>query len=252
MTSNENHAAHFPSTSWDLLAAIRGGGDAGRLALEEFTGRYYDPAFRYLRAIIRDDEDARDLTQGFFLTKILAGNMIDQAKREKGGFRPYLKQSLRYCAIDFLRRHRADLPVDDYAIAQAPDAEREFHDACIKKIVEVAIAVLLKECTARHQDQHYKLFHAYYIAGLQQGDESLSWKTVGSPFGLDEKTARNRAETALASFRRIVYTLAVQEVGSENAAREEFDFLRSAASMKMVRLLNFAVGRHDALAPSAQ
>jgi RNA polymerase sigma factor (sigma-70 family) len=235
--------AHFQSTSWTLLEDMLAGGAKGQLAHNEFVKRYRDPVFRYLRAIVRNHETADDLTQDFFLKKIIAGDMIKQVDKSKAehGFRPFLKTCLVNHAVAYMRRHPEEVPVEDQNLSEFPDAEREFHDASIRKLVDDALALLRQECEAKGQTQHYKLFHARYIDGLLQSDEEPSWKVLGAPFGIDERTARNRAETACEKFRRIVFTLAVQEVGSDASARKEFDFLRSAASTPMVKLLNLAV-----------
>ena len=60
-----NVANRFPQTSWTLIDAVREGGDGARPALEEFTRRYYGPAYAYIAAILRDRGEAEDLTQEF-------------------------------------------------------------------------------------------------------------------------------------------------------------------------------------------
>jgi hypothetical protein len=47
------------------------------------------------------------------------------------------------------------------------------------------------------------------------------WKELGEAYGLDEKAARNRAETVARHFRLVLRDMLTDEVGSEQSADEE-------------------------------
>src|ERR1043166_1008719 len=80
----------FPETSIGFAGGLRDGG-----SLEGLPKRYWKPGYSYIRiAWAKSNEDAKDLTQEFFLW-LLEDGAIARYDRERGGFRPYLKVLLR-------------------------------------------------------------------------------------------------------------------------------------------------------------
>ena len=55
------------------------------------------------------------------------------------------------------------------------------------------------------------MFTRRYIA---DPDAPPSWREVGEPFGLDEKTARSRTETAARQFRSLLRQLIASDIGA--------------------------------------
>lgn len=84
----------FPSTHW---TSIRAGEDpaARRQALENLARLYWRPIHAYLRtALGKNDEEAIDLTQDFFLWTIESA-FLAKADPARGRFRAFLKTALR-------------------------------------------------------------------------------------------------------------------------------------------------------------
>src|SRR6185503_6003199 len=102
----------FPSTSWELLADASRRGDEWATARNELAERYYAAVRAYIAAITRNGVDPDDLTQRFFETVVLSGRLLQHADREKGRFRPYLKQSIRNFLVDEHRRQARALAAD--------------------------------------------------------------------------------------------------------------------------------------------
>jgi RNA polymerase sigma factor (sigma-70 family) len=224
---------HFPSTSWDLLADASRRGDRCTTALNEFADRYYTAVRAYIAAITRNPVDADDLTQRFFETIVLSGRLLIHADRERGSFRPYLKQAIRNFLIDERRRQarsveadvRPDAMQDGWNMlvsdsSPAPDAE--LLRAWARSLVAIAVARLERVCEANHQEQHFELFVRRY---LTDADEVPSWREVGEPFGLAEKIARSRAETAARHFRALLRNLVASDIGSGQTIDEELQAL---------------------------
>jgi len=62
-------AGQFPSTDLSLLAAANG--ELSNQALERVVALYWKPVYRFIRLKFRkSNEDAKDLTQGFFTTAL--------------------------------------------------------------------------------------------------------------------------------------------------------------------------------------
>jgi RNA polymerase sigma factor (sigma-70 family) len=211
----------FPSTSWDLLAnAVRRGESAG--ALTEFAERYYAAVRAFIRAIAQNSADTDDLTQRFFETVVLSGRLFAHADRAKGAFRPYLKQAIRNFLIDEHRRQAraidADIRPDGIengwnAIAgeSSPSPDEDLLRAWARSLVTMAVARLETLCEANQQQQHFQLFVRRYLA---DPDHPPTWGEVGEPFGLEEKIARSRAETAVRHFRGLLRDLIATDVGA--------------------------------------
>lgn len=87
---------HFPETTMGFLSLLRRRTDDGRrAALEVLCSRYWKPVYAYVRAgWSKSNDDAKDLTQSFFLW-IQENGALGRFEEERGGLRPYLKVLLR-------------------------------------------------------------------------------------------------------------------------------------------------------------
>jgi len=97
----------FPSTRWSIvLEASRGdSSEAAREALATLCEIYWYPLYAYVRRRGYDAEDARDLTQGFFM-RLLERERPLRPQRDRGLFRSYLLGALKhYLADEQDRRH---------------------------------------------------------------------------------------------------------------------------------------------------
>ncbi|HYF00795.1 MAG TPA: sigma-70 family RNA polymerase sigma factor [Planctomycetota bacterium] len=89
----------FGNTRWTVILRAR---DEKRL--EEFLQNYWKPCYFYIRRKGQDVEDAKDLTQGFFLD-FLQRDALARVTRTKGRFRSYLLACLdHYLANEYDKR----------------------------------------------------------------------------------------------------------------------------------------------------
>jgi len=90
-TSLGGDGDRFPETGGDIRSLL--GQDPSRLEL--LCRRYWKPVYAYVRiAWSKGNEDAKDLTQAFFLW-LMEGETLARYDAEKGGFRAYLKTLLK-------------------------------------------------------------------------------------------------------------------------------------------------------------
>lgn len=88
--------AAFPTTRITLIEAARGEpGPQARDALSVLCGAYWFPIYAYIRRHGYPQEDAEDLTQGFF-TRVLEKQYLRDFQRERGRFRSYLLAALKH------------------------------------------------------------------------------------------------------------------------------------------------------------
>ncbi len=91
----------------------------------------YAPAIRrYFGVLIRNEDDAEEATQEFFLRIVRVG--FSRARQERGRFRDYLMKAVRNAALNFLRDQRrrkpdvSRLPAVLLAEGPLPEEDREW------------------------------------------------------------------------------------------------------------------------------
>jgi RNA polymerase sigma-70 factor (ECF subfamily) len=88
---------------------IERAGNGDRDALRELYVRYAPPVYRHVLAIVRDEDEAEDVTQLVFLKLIGIAGSYDE---RRGDFTVWLLRVARNLAIDELRRRRPVLAGD--------------------------------------------------------------------------------------------------------------------------------------------
>ncbi len=90
---------NFVTTRWTLVLRAQGESSEARLALGELCEAYWLPVFRFLRSEGKDEDTARDLTQGFF-ARLLASGGVAKAEAGRTRFRSYLLGALKHFLAD--------------------------------------------------------------------------------------------------------------------------------------------------------
>jgi DNA-directed RNA polymerase specialized sigma24 family protein len=204
------HSAHrdFPDTSWTLLKNVSDGAVAAE-ALNEFTARYYTAIRSFITVIVRDRDLAQDLTQEFFQERVLRWHgTLTQADPARGRFRPFLKQSIRNFLVDkhraAARTPRADVRPDamsrwdDFPAERMEAADRALMREWGQSVVALALARVKEAADSKGQQEHFAMFSMRHLG---DPEHPPSFREVGRPFGLDEKTARGRVHTIVNQFR---------------------------------------------------
>ena len=151
----------FPETSL---------GFAGNADPETLCRRYWKPVYSWLRvARARTNDDAKDLAQEFFLW-IVEEKLLAQYRRERGGFRAWLKTLLRRFAShddrDRARLKRGggarvlSLEGEAPAIDRESDPEKAFERVWFEELVAQAVARVRGREPAR-----FRVYEAYALVG---------------------------------------------------------------------------------------
>lgn len=111
---------NFNTTQWSLILAA--GRDGSREALAELCSMYWQPVFAFVRRKGYDNDDAEDLTQGFFTRLIEKGDLGD-ADRARGRFRSFLLTSCQHYLSNERDRARAIKRGGDRVAVEIADAE---------------------------------------------------------------------------------------------------------------------------------
>ena len=105
-SSAAGKAGQFQTTEWTaVLLSAQSGVPAAENAREEICRRYWYPLYAYIRRRGYNGDDARDLTQGFFLS-LFDRKAFRHVTPLKGKFRSFLLASLKnYLSTEFHREN---------------------------------------------------------------------------------------------------------------------------------------------------
>lgn len=118
----------FVTTHWSVvLTAGRSDTTRARDALAKLCRTYWYPLYAYVRRRGYSAPDAQDLTQEFF-ARLLAGNWLARADRERGRFRSFLLGTLKHFLAKEWRKEQAKKRGGDVNIVplQLDTAETRF------------------------------------------------------------------------------------------------------------------------------
>jgi RNA polymerase sigma factor (sigma-70 family) len=227
----------FPSTSWSLVSGLRHASpEVRKKALEGLCARYWSPVLYYVRrAWSKSHEDAKDLTQGFFL-ELVDGESLRKYAPDRAGFRTYLKMLLsRYSADQndlriALKRGggRRIVPIDDgeaplrLADPQAEPPDKAFDRAWRKSVLEPAI-----ERTRRHFSETGRgvQFQAFEEYELHSSPEQPTYSQVAERIGRSESDVRNYLFTVREKLRDEILAEITPTVGDLTQLDDEFNSL---------------------------
>jgi RNA polymerase sigma-70 factor (ECF subfamily) len=154
----------FKTTHWSLVVQAGGKGKDGdaRGALEELCQTYWRPLYGYARRRGHAEEEAKDLTQGFF-AQLLAEDAIARADAARGRFRTFLLAMFdHYRAHEYARATRQKrgggcevISLDALAAAEARFQEEPATADSPEKIFDRKWAVNLLEQTLEAVQHEY-------------------------------------------------------------------------------------------------
>ncbi|MGI8603128.1 MAG: RNA polymerase sigma factor [Verrucomicrobiales bacterium] len=118
-------ARHFSTTHWSLILAAQGETSGAHSALSQLCRAYWYPLYAFVRRQGFTPEDAKDLTQDFFV-RLIEKDWLDDVVREKGRFRSWLLASMKhFLANEWDRRRALNRGGGSVMISIQPDAELE-------------------------------------------------------------------------------------------------------------------------------
>jgi RNA polymerase sigma factor (sigma-70 family) len=223
----------FPATRLSAVRAARSSDPRERQgAFDALAAVYWKPIYKYLRLRWRrSNEDAKDLTQEFFLRlvekDVLAGYQPDRAR---------LRTYLRTCLDRMVHNHDRDarrlkrggdrklLPMDFVAAEAelahaAPPASEAMEDyferEWVRSLFSLAVDDLEADCERRGRALDFQLFERYDLR-----EEPPTYGALARELEVTESTVTNRLAAARRVFRRCVLDRLHQMAGSD----EEFRF----------------------------
>ena len=226
-TAIQAGGSRFPATAWSLLSRLR---DPKDPRVQEYLNRmmqiYWRPIYKYVRiAWKRSNEDAKDLTQAFFI-HLLEGDLLARADPERGNFRKLLMAALRNFLANELRAGHAqkrgggrvivslDVTAEESNAAGPQDPQEAFESQWAKELLERAIEKLSR--TVR--PPVYQAFRLFHLDDIAVRDISKELKATEAQVGHYLQDAR----TVL---RRLVMDEIREYVNDETEIARELDEL---------------------------
>ncbi|MFC1633432.1 RNA polymerase sigma factor [Planctomycetota bacterium] len=239
-------AGKFLTTHWSLLKDLKASeGDENRALAGQLLKQYWKPVYAYLRRMDYDNEQAKDLTQGFFHEVVLNRHLIERADSTKGSFRSLLLHALRQFLISEKRKETAAkrIPKDRLAQLDAIDPsmlphvmdglspEDNFNNAWKIDLLQRVLAQVEADYVNAGRETHWYVFRDRLLWPLLQDHPVPSFKKLCEQYGIKkEDTASHMLTTVKRHFQTVLRDHVRQTVLTGNAIDGEFE--------EMVKFLN--------------
>ena len=236
----------FETTHWTEILSAR---TLDRTRRQEAIGavlvRYWKPMYCYLRRKGHDNEEAKDLVQGFCQEIALDRGLIQQADPEKGRFRTYLLTSLSRYASNVRRagaaRKRAPagamFALDGIAAVDMPELSHDvtpdeaFNYAWASQLIDDVLAAVEAGCRDSGKDVHWEVFRERTVTPLMKNTKPPSLSALREKHHIpDEAKASNMIITVKRRFQAELARQVRLAVGSDADIEQEIGDLMQILS----------------------
>jgi RNA polymerase sigma-70 factor (ECF subfamily) len=227
----------FQTTRWTAIEQVRSGRNAhAKRLVGELLDAYWKPVYCYLRHRGYNNEEAKDLTQGFFHEVVLGRELIQRADRAKGRFRTLLLRALDRYLVSMHRKRTARkripqeriVSLEDKDLGELPETigglscEDAFHYAWVSELLDRMLLDVEAECRQRGMTTHWGLFHDRILHPIVTGTAPPSLEVLCCRHRVDATTkASNMIFAVKRRFQAALKRLLRESVASEVEVREE-------------------------------
>jgi len=222
----------FPRTNQSAIVRARSNDeDVRQRAFATILESYWKPVYKYVRLKWQaDNEDAKDLTQGFFANAFEKQHFASY-DANKASFQTFLRTCLdgfvanerkagkrlkrggghEHLQFDFVSAE------DEFALhPAAPNANPEeyFHREWVRWLFMLSLEALRAQCRQTGKEIYFELFQRYDL----DEDKTVSYASLAQEFGIEPRVVNNYLAAARRDFRRIV----LEKLREITATEEEF------------------------------
>ncbi len=232
----------FLTTHWSLIEGIQSGGDRDRALIGLLLDRYWKPVYCYLRRKGCDNEQAKDLTQGFFHEVVLNRHLVDRADPSEGCFRALLLHALNQYLIDERRKEAVGrripkdklVPLDMMDPPDLPQAvceqepEDGFNHAWKAALLDQTLSEVQRQCLEQGMETHWYAFRDRVVQPALDNIKPPGLPEICSRYGIeDESKASNMIITVKRRFQAALQrNLRITTASEEGLAEELREMLR--------------------------
>jgi RNA polymerase sigma-70 factor (ECF subfamily) len=208
----------FLTTHWSIIENVHSGGENDQELIDSLLKRYWKPIYCYVRHMGYDNEQAKDLTQGFFHEIVLGRNLIGRANQAKGRFRSFLIAALNRYVINVRQQAttKKQLPkgklisLDDIDLPELPETvgksapEKAFNYAWVSVLLDQILTEVEKKCYQDGKATHWQLFNDRILQPITNRTLPPTMKEICDKYGIDDAikatnmmvTVKRRLQTA--------------------------------------------------------
>ncbi len=232
----------FLTTQWSLIDEVGSGAEEeNRILIGLLADRYWKPVYCYLRGKGCNNEQAKDLTQGFFHEVVLERHLVENADAAKGRFRSFLLLALdRYVTkvrdkqTAQKRRPRGKLvPLDFVEPSElvhpgdGADPEQAFNQAWMSVLLERVLNHVEAKCHEDGKTVHWRVFSERVLQPILEETPPPSLETVCARHGVvGGSVASNMIVTVKRRFRTAFREHVRRSVAGDEHLAEEIEAVR--------------------------
>jgi DNA-directed RNA polymerase specialized sigma24 family protein len=240
----------FLTTHWSLIEDVKRDKGKDNALIGLLLERYWKPVYCYLRRKGYDNENAKDLTQGFFHEVVLNRHLVQRADACKGRFRTFILHALSQYVVDQQRKETAqkriprdmlarldfcDPAVFDKTLCEL-DAEQGFNYAWKAELLGRVLTEVEEAYAKRGMKVHWCVFRDRLLKPVMEDRDAPSLTEICQVHAIkDEITASNMLKTVKRQFQSTMRKHVRQTVISGEIVEEElgeiFEFLGKKRSV---------------------
>lgn len=232
----------FLTTQWSIVEGIAAADeDFSQALIESLLNHYWKPVYCYLRRKGHTNEEAKDLTQGFFHEVVLERHLVEKADPAKGRFRSFLLMALnRYLAN--VRKHdkrqrrtpRGKLvplhivePLELSQMAAQANPDDCFNYAWVSSLLERVIEEVEASCHREGKTIHWHLFYDRLLAPIMDRTDTVSLNEICAKYGIEDETkASNMIVTVKRRFQKLLTEYLRKSVMSDDLLVDELEAIK--------------------------
>lgn len=240
-TSMGGEREDFQTTHWsEIFNARTTDGVRQKIVMDRLLRKYWKPVYCCVRHQGYNNEQAKDLTQGFFQEIVLSSNLILQADKTKGRFRTFLLTALNHYLVSMHRKEKAKkrMPLGQMLLLESKDLpelprarssmspDQAFNYMWATEIIDQVIIQVERECCSTNKEKHWQIFRAKILAPIMENEPSPMLRELCEQYGVDsEAKASNMIVTVKRCFRRTLEEQLRRFVRTESEIEDELNEL---------------------------
>jgi RNA polymerase sigma-70 factor (ECF subfamily) len=227
----------FLTTHWSLVEHIQSDDNKDRALIGLLLDRYWKPVYCYLRHKGCANEDAKDLTQGFFHEVVLNKGLAGRADQSKGRFRTFLLHALDQYLLNEKRRQATQkrspkgklVSFDIIGPPALPEAvsrlnpEDSYNYAWTASMLEQVLSTVEARCLEDDLETHWQVFQDRVVQPILGDNPPPSFSDICEKYGIDDqKKAANMITTVKRRLQKALKQYLRNTATSEDGIHEEF------------------------------
>ena len=191
----------FPSTRWTMIQEAGPDDDAhSRRMIGDLLKDYWKPVYCYLRHRGHNNDQAKDLTQGFFQEVVLNRDLVLRADPARGRFRTLLLTALNNYLANVHRRETTQkriprqklVPLDSADTCELPETARtvspdeSFHYAWVSELLDHMLEEVETDCRRDGMATHWDLFYDRVLRPTLKDEAPPTLADLCTKHGIEE------------------------------------------------------------------